>query len=247
MMTRRALLAGVAALALLPAPGAFAIFASTAVVPSGHVVSESRTAGGYAGIAVSIPGTIIIRQAASESVKVEADDNLMPEIETVVERGTLKIRFRHSLNITGRSAIRVLVTGPTFDSLALSGSGDIVSGALKAGALDVAIAGSGDVRIANLEAEKVKVSIAGSGNFRVAGRAASVTASIAGSGDIDAGRLQATRAKISIAGSGNATLWAGESLAASIVGSGDVRYHGDPAITKRIAGSGSLKRLGPAP
>jgi hypothetical protein len=36
-------------------------------------------------------------------------------------------------------------------------------------------------------------------------------------------------------------------LRVSSAGSGDVRYYGDPKVTATSAGSGQVKRLGPAP
>ncbi|MBL0141249.1 MAG: DUF2807 domain-containing protein [Betaproteobacteria bacterium] len=247
MTIRLALPVTLAALTLGAAPAALALFGSTSITASGKVVTESRPAKGYTGIGVSVPGTVVLRQGPSESVTLDADDNLMPEIETAVERGSLKIRFKRPLDISGKSTIRILVTGPAFDSLAVSGSADVVSEALKARSLEVAIAGSGDVKIARLDVDTLRLSIAGSGDFQAAGRAGELSATIAGSGDIGAGRLECRRVSVSIAGSGDATFWARESLDATIMGSGDVRYHGDPAVTRKIAGSGSLKRLGSAP
>lgn len=247
MKRRHALLSLFAALAILPATSARAQFWSASVTASGKVVSETRPVRGYTGIGLAVPGTVVIRQDATESVLIEADDNLMPEIETVVEDAILKIRFKRKLSISGRHTLRVLVSGPAFDTLAVAGSGDIVAEALKAGSLAVKIAGSGDVKIARLEAGTVKASISGSGDMSVAGKADEISATIAGSGDVVAERLEARRAKVSIAGSGDVRLWVRETLEVSIAGSGDVRYHGDPAVTKKIAGSGSLTRLGAAP
>jgi hypothetical protein len=42
-------------------------------------------------------------------------------------------------------------------------------------------------------------------------------------------------------------LWVRDSLDVATIGSGDVRYLGDPAVKKSAIGSGSVKRLGPAP
>lgn len=246
-MTRRhALAASLAAAALLAPAGAHAFFGTT-VAASGKVVTESREARGYTGVAVSLPGTVVVRQAANAPVAIEADDNLMPEIETVVERGVLRIRFKRNLNVTGRPSIKVLVTNPEIESLSVSGSGDVLSEAIKARAMEVSVAGSGDVRIARLEADSLAASVAGSGDVKVAGKAAEVKVSIAGSGDVEADRLEARKAKVSIAGSGDVSLWVAEALDASVAGSGDIRYYGDPALTKKILGSGSLKRLGRAP
>jgi hypothetical protein len=248
MTARRSFAAAcIAAFTLVVPLSAAALFGSTSITASGKVVRESRPVPAFTGIALSLPGKVELRQGSPGSVSVEADDNLIGEIETVVERGTLKIRFKHSISVSGRSTIRVLVTAPRFDSLAIAGSGDIVSEALSSPSLSVSIAGSGDVSLARLEADTLNVAISGSGDFKAAGRAADVSAQIVGSGDVDAARLAARRATISIAGSGDATVWASDTLEASIAGSGDVRYHGDPAVKKSVAGSGTVKRLGAAP
>lgn len=247
MTDRRKLLAAFAALAALASAPADAFFGADTIVASGKVVQESRNATGFTGVDLALPGTLVIRQGGAESVSIEADDNLLPEIETVVERGKLRLRFARRINATGRPTIRILVTGPAFDALSVSGSGDIVSESVKSASLALAVAGSGDIRIARVEAGKLSVSVAGSGDVKVAGRADEMTTKIAGAGDIEAGRLETRRSKLSIAGSGDATLWAREALEVSIAGSGSVRYHGDPEITRRVAGSGSIKRLGPAP
>lgn len=246
-LTRLAPAALLASVALFAAAPAFAFFGTTTVNPSGKVASEKREAREFTGISVSFPGTVVVRQGEPASVSVEADDNLLPEIETAVESGTLKIRFKRSLSISGRATLRLLVVAPAIRSLAVAGSGDILSEALKAESLDVNVSGSGDVRVAKLEVGALNTSIAGSGDVRVAGKAASVTVSIAGSGDVKAERLEAARAKVSITGSGDVTLWVRDSLDVATIGSGDVRYLGDPAVKKSAIGSGSVKRLGPAP
>ncbi len=247
MDNRRTILLASALLAAFAALPAGALFGSTTIVASGKVITESRPATGFTGVEIAVPGMLVVRQGGPETVSIEADDNLMAEIETAVEGRSLRIRFKRKLHVTGRASIRILVTGPAFDSLSVSGSGDIVSEAISAPSLALAVAGSGDVRIAKVQAEALKVSIAGSGDVGVAGSAGELTARIAGAGDVQAGRLESRRVKISIAGSGDATVWARESLEVSIAGSGDIRYYGDPAVTKRVAGSGSLKGLGPAP
>jgi hypothetical protein len=246
-MNRRDLIV-LGAASLLPAcPPALALFDSVTIVPSGKVIREKRTPAAFTAIDLSLHGLVEVRQATPASVLVEADDNLLPEIESVVMGGVLKLRFKRPLSVTGRSVIRIVVTAPEFTSFAISGSGDMTADALKARAFSVAIAGSGDVRLAKLEADSLAIAVSGSGDFKGSGRANGLQVKIVGSGNVDAARIEARQATVSIAGSGNAVVWAREKLSASIAGSGDVRYHGDPAVTRSVAGSGSVKRLGPAP
>lgn len=248
MIARRSLAAACIASAAFAVPlSAAALPGATPVTASGKVVQETRPVSGFTGIALSLPGKVELRQGSPESATVEADDNLVGEIETVVERGTLHLRFKRPVHVSGRSTIRIMVTAPKLDSLAVAGSGDIVAESLASPSLSVSIAGSGDVKLGKLAGDTLKVSISGSGDFRAAGRVGELGAKIVGSGDVDAGKLAARRATVSIAGSGNATVWASESLEASIAGSGDVRYHGDPSVKKSVAGSGTVKRLGAVP
>jgi hypothetical protein len=246
MKPGRTLLAAFATLALFAGSWAPAHADSSPIVPSGKILSESRTATGFTGLALAVPGKVELRQGSPESLTVEADDNLLREIETAVEGGKLVIRFSRKLQIAGNATIRVAVTAPRIESISVSGSGDVTAGTLAVPTLKIAISGSGDVNLANVQVDTLQASIAGSGDLRAGGRATELVAKIAGSGDLHAGKLESRRATVSIAGSGDALLWASESLTATIAGSGDVRYHGDPTVKKSVAGSGQVMRAKPA-
>ena len=220
--------------------------AGTTLVPSGRLGSESRPVPAFRAVSLSLPADVVLRQAPPAPVAIEADDNLLAEIDAVVEDGTLKLRFKRPLDIAGRAHLRIVVTAPALEAIAIAGSGNVLAEKLRAGTLAASITGSGDMRLANLEAEALKASLSGSGVLRVGGHAAQLTARIAGSGDIDAASLETRRSGVAITGSGDAKVWATEALSARVAGSGDVRYRGEPALTTSIAGSGSVKRLAPA-
>lgn len=214
---------------------------------SGTIKSETRAVSGFTGVALSLDALVEIQQGGSEGVTVEADDNLLPLVETVVENGTLKIRAATRIASLSTRNMKIIVYAKTIDSLAIAGSGEMRAETLKASALKTSIAGSGDIKIKSLDAGALTVKIAGSGDFGAAGRASSMGASIAGSGDIKAGNLDTKAVEVSIAGSGDATVWARDTLKVKVAGSGDVKYYGDAEVKKSIGGSGSVKRLGAAP
>lgn len=245
MEQRRAFFAALAILAATAATGTFAA-ADASIQPSGTIRKESRAVTGFSGLGLAVPGKVELRQGSPEAVTIEADDNLLPEIQTVVEGGKLLIRFARKLSVGGKPVIRITVTAPRIESIAISGSGDVVAASLAVPTLAIAVSGSGDVKIANLQVDTLSASIAGSGDIQAGGKATEVVAKIAGSGDLDTAKLEARRVSISIAGSGDAVVRAAESLAATIAGSGDVRYHGDPTVRKSVAGSGKVTRVGPA-
>jgi hypothetical protein len=208
---------------------------------------ETRAATGFTAIALAAPVKVDVVQGDTEGLAVEGDELAVADLETIVERGTLKIRTRSKREVPGMHKVRVHVNAKALEALRIAGSGDIVVPALRSPELKISVSGSGDVRIAELDATRLEVSVAGSGDVLVGGKADTLSTSIAGSGDVKAGKLAARSAKVSIAGSGDVTLWARETLTVSVVGSGGVRFYGDPEVKRTIMGSGSVRRLGATP
>lgn len=195
---------------------------------SGKAVTQQREVTGFTGLGLAIPAVVDVVQGASEGLTLTADDNIAAEIETVVEKGVLQVRWRtRNIDVRQATRIRIALSAKTLESIAISGSGDVNAPALNAGRLSVRISGSGDVKLG--------------------GRGDAIDVSISGSGDVNAGKFDTQSAHIRIAGSGDAVVWARKSLEAQVAGSGDIRYYGDPTVAKRIAGSGKVRRAGDSP
>ena len=226
---------------------ASAAFAAS-LTGSGKSATETRAVSGFSGIGFSVPGQLELNQGDQESVVITADDNVLPEVETVVEKGMLKIRFRKENLSTSNVHIHVKVTARTLEHVAVGGSGDIRAGALKVGKLSLSVGGSGNIVVESLVATDLSAQVGGSGNITVKGGTTdTLNASIGGSGNVVATRLATRRASVNVGGSGNAGVWASESLSANVAGSGNVTYYGDAKVSRAIVGSGDVKRLGASP
>lgn len=219
------------------------------VTGSGRMATESRPVSGFNAIGIAVPGKVQLTQGDSESLSITADDNILPLIETLVENGSLRIRFKreHNFNVN-RATIRIALAAKTVESLSIGGSGDVTAGPLRARKLAVNIGGSGNVGIESVAAGEVAVRIGGSGDVAIhGGRTQSLDASIGGSGELKAPKLESQRARVTVAGSGDAAVWARETLSVSVAGSGSVRYYGDPKVQRAIVGSGDVRRAGASP
>ena len=214
---------------------------------SGHVSKTQRRVSAFKGVSLELPASVEIVQGETEDLVIEADDNIAPLIESVVENGQLKIRWAERIRTLKPTVLKLTLRARALEQISISGSGDVNAQKLQSPTLEVRIAGSGDVRLAALQTDSLSVSISGAGDFLAAGRADTARYSIAGSGDLKTGSLASKNVKISIAGSGDATVWASNALNVSIAGSGDVSYYGDAVLTQSVAGSGRIKKLGSAP
>ena len=213
---------------------------------SGTLQTDVRSVTGFRAIALKGAMKLVLRQGTREGVELRADSNLLPLIETrVVDRGgvpTLEIGTKRGSSYSTRHEMVATIDLITLSALTISGSGDVVSDALKVPSLRIAITGSGDVRLRQLVADEVSAAISGSGDLEFAGRTGKLAVSISGSGDANTRALEADDVTVSVAGSGDANVTARKTLSVSIAGSGDVVYTGEASVKTAVVGHGSVRK-----
>ena len=232
--------------AALAAPAAAWAWGET-IKGNGVLKQETRPLGAFKGIALGIPAQVEVRMGSVEDVTVETDENLLAQVATVVEKGTLHIRpARRNLNLQPRT-LKIVVQARQIGQLAIGGGGSIKAAALKSPQLALDIGGAGTIDLGGLESDSVATAVGGSGDVKLAGTTRKLVVSIGGSGDVKAGQLKAEDVNVNIGGSGDVTVWAARTLNAAIAGSGDIGYYGDPQVSTTVVGSGGARRLGAAP
>jgi hypothetical protein len=211
---------------------------------NGVISTESRSVG-YAG-KIKLMGSydVEITQGAASSVKVEADENLLPYIITNQEGGFLVIKSRDHINLSTEHTIKIYITTDKLEQVNLAGSGNIIGKSKFTGGdkLTLKIAGSGDMNM-EVNTPDIQADIAGSGSITLKGETKDETISISGVGNYYADELKAESAKIKIAGSGDVKVFADQNLDISIAGVGSVYYKGNAAVKQHIAGSGEVKKI----
>jgi hypothetical protein len=213
---------------------------------SGKVVTENRTVGDFSGITLAGIGDVYVTQAAATSVRIEAEDNLIPYFDTSVKGNTLTIGIKNEymgINLRPTKPVKFYVTTPEIDAVTLAGSGNIITSDIKTGDFKISLLGSGNISNDALTAANVDINLSGSGNITLGTVSASdVTANIAGSGNIQLDTLTAKKVTSKTAGSGNITI-GGQVTEQSpeILGSGDYRASGlkSDTATVRVTGSGN--------
>jgi hypothetical protein len=193
---------------------------SCTIEGSGNVESESRDVSGFDEVELRGVGNLSIRQTGSESLSVEAEDNVLPKITTKVVNGRLILSPEPDTSIQTTEPINYELTVKDLRALKVSGSGDVEARGIGTDNLGIDIGGSGDVKIS--------------------GRADSQEVSISGSGDYRAKDLQSKEAKVDVSGSGSAIVNASKALEAKVSGAGSVEYVGDPTVEEDVSGAGRV-------
>ncbi len=234
------------AFSLLAACAVLAVSCEAKIVGSGKLANETRAVVGYHAVELACTGTLDITQGDKEELVVEAEDNILPLIETTVKPdGTLLITFKSHESVQTTKPLSFKLSVKTLDKIVLAGSGDIhVVGKLSAENETIKLPGSGNIAVDRLEASALTASLAGSGTIKVAGGAPNQRVQLAGSGNYEAAAFKTDATEVSVEGSGNCKVWAEKDLYVSISGSGEVSYYGQPEVHKKVAGSGEVRSLG---
>lgn len=189
------------------------------IVGSGNMVSEQRAIAAFDRLVVDGPIDVIVRQGATRSLLIRAEDNLIDLVETTTQDGSLILATRG--NFTTRRGITAELIAPDL--------------------AEVDTNASGDVRFTDWQADTILLMIGGSGDIDLAGRVAQVLTRTNGSGDIDLRDAQTRSVDVEIDGSGSVLLGAADRLDVQVNGSGRVTAGRLGRLTATINGSGDVR------
>ncbi|MFS4493971.1 head GIN domain-containing protein [Maribacter sp. 2308TA10-17] len=213
---------------------------------NGNVTTIERSVGEYD--AVGLAGWFDLDLVAGKEgeIKLEGESNLLEYIKTEVKNGKLSIKVEKGYNLKPSSwddGIRITVPVESINSVALSGSGDIVGKTtIKTDNFKTAMSGSGDITL-DIEATSIDAAMSGSGDITLNGSTRDFEATISGSGDIKAYGLEADNVDATVSGSADIKVTANKMLKARVSGSGDISYRGNPdKVDTKASGSGDISK-----
>ena len=210
---------------------------------NGIVIEEERNLSRFTGVISEGEYDVFIIIDSVSKVVIEADENLIPYIRTVVKDDKLVIDngTRNCLRMKDDRPIRITVHTPDIFDIALEGSGVIFCDYLIiVNYLKIELTGSGIIDLKDIDAYEMDVLLSGSGEIDLWGVVGEGDLDISGSGKIKAYHLEQDKCYASITGSGDMYVFVYDYLDAHISGSGNIFYRGNPLIDVKITGSGSL-------
>jgi hypothetical protein len=198
---------------------------------SGPVVSETREISGFSGVTNTGSFDIYIQPGEDFIVKVKANENLLPIIETYVSGYTLYVRTKDDACFRSSAPVEVYISMPELEVLTLSGSGRIFAEKAYTPVFECINSGSGQVVIDTVHSHDLTAGNSGSGLIRIGNvDATQVGFFQSGSGTIDGGMIHGTsELKIRHSSSGNvkAMIHGGRMVDGVLSGSGKIDLHGD--------------------
>jgi hypothetical protein len=214
---------------------AFLFLSACGLVPgnalrgSGRVESESREVSGFDEIEVCCGMQLILSQGQSESLVIEADDNILPEIISEVTGRKLSVRYDDStgtVNIRPTRPVRVTVSAVEIRGVTLSGGGSLEAGPFESDQVSVDLSGGSQAEIQALRSSRLEVGISGGGRFSAQElQVNELSLDLSGGSNVSIRALQGELLELEATGGGNVEV-AGSVTGQSISLSGGVEYQG---------------------
>lgn len=220
-------------------------FSSTKTVRgSGEVVEETRNVSGISGVELATIGRLTVKVGAKESLRIEAEDNLIEYFKTEVSGETLRIGHRGRIKLDNSEPVNYYLTVISLDNIKISSAGDIRAPDLEATQFSINIGSSGNLKMGELNADSLEVNIGSAGNVDITGgQVKTQNVTINSSGDYTAEDLKSDDAEVRINSAGKATVWVKDSLVANLQSSGNLHLRGNPKVDSTMNSSGRVKQI----
>ncbi len=212
----------------------------TGVEGNGDIKTETRDVSSFNEIRVGGAFEILLTQGGKETLKIEADENLLPLIQTKVKGGVLIITTKE--NIKNAKKLMLYINFNELKRLDISGACEISNeGTLIFSTLKFEASGASEINL-DLKANKLLCDYSGASEINFKGKVREFELEVSGASDIEAYDLVAEDLVIDISGAGSAKIHATKSLKIEASGASSIRYMGNPTIDQRVSGAGSVRK-----
>jgi hypothetical protein len=187
---------------------------------SGVRKTEKRDLPAFTSIETTGAFEVEVTCQKAASFEIEADDNLLPLIETEVRGGVLRVTTTKHYSSRGGISLRIAI--PNLESVRSTGAGKF--------------------HILDLKNDTFRIDSTGAATVVAEGQSKSVEISSTGAGKIDAHNLRANKADVKVTGAAGVEVNAVDELDVTVSGAGRVTYSGNPKVNKHVSGAGQVTK-----
>ena len=248
-----------------------AAMVTATVASAGNVVTETYPIkSNYTAISVTNMIEVVLLDAPKNSIRVEADERLMPYLQIVVKNGVLVLNFddqreverlrKRNLNLADT---RVYVSARGVDTFTASGMSEFEADMpIAASTITISASGmssidfervecktfslsiSGKTEVdAQLQADKCDLSVSGMSEVDIEGRTDRLSLRLSGMSEVSLDELHARTAEVYVSGMSEAEVNASESITGGVSGMSDLTTFGSANVNVSTSGGSSHKHV----
>lgn len=212
---------------------------------SGNSLKEQRETTPFEGIDVNNAIHVFLTHGNEESVEVEADDNIVPYIQTKVRDRILHITLKGDeiRSFSPKLPMNVYVTIKDLQEVKAHAASSVEGKSVfKTEKLELDICSAATLEL-EIQAGIVELDVSSAANVTLTGTADKIKADLSGASRWDGSELETLKTDIDMSGASTATVKVKDELQYDVSSASRLVYSGDPRIYKaEVSGAGSVKK-----
>lgn len=214
------------------------------IIGSGNVITEFRKVKDFTSLDIDGIFDVELTQADSNSIRIEADDNLMIHFKVENVDNTLKVFDDDEDKIKKYTKFRVYIGVKKINKLTLNMFGNVIgTNPIKADTLDFVNISEGETTL-KIDCNVLKADFNSAGNINLSGNAIRSEIKMKGVGNLNAYPFKSETAKITTSAPGGIEINIEKEVSVYSDGTGFVHIKGNGSILKKeVNGLGAVKKL----
>ncbi len=209
---------------------------------SGDIVKRTRSLQPFTSVSASGGISVEIVQGSTQQVVVEADDNVIEDVETIVDNGQLRISMEDGINYSDMH-VKIFITSPELTRIAGSASADITVGDVLQSNRKIELdASSGSSIKAELDAPEATAEASSGAEIDVTGKTKTFEVKASSGASVDAFELLSEDTFADASSGGTVNAHASVKLNAKASSGGNVSYRGPASTIAKETSGGSIKK-----
>ena len=227
-------------LAVMFSVHAGASYAQTKISGSGNTSTETRKVGQFKSVRISGAFKAILVKGETSSLRIEADDNVLPRIQTYVEGGTLVIKPKDNSWFHNTGPMTAYITFTDLEGLDVSGAVSAsCESTIETTRFTLEASGASNLRL-TLKVSELDADVSGASKINLSGSANQFGLDASGATSLYAFDLRTARARLDLSGASKVEISVSESLDVDASGASKVTFRGNPR-SQNIEASGASK------
>jgi hypothetical protein len=174
-------------------------------------------------------------------VHIEADDDILPLVETKVEDGTLEIGFKPHTSFHGNGRVTVTIQTPELRAVGASGGAIVRATFTRSDESSVSASGGSEIRARGIDAARLSVHGSGGAQLDIQGRADSLDLQMSGGTKLHGRDLSVRDVDLQASGGSEGELRANGRIRGALSGGSELHVRGGAKARVATSGGSSVE------
>ncbi|TAE00284.1 MAG: DUF2807 domain-containing protein [Bacteroidetes bacterium] len=202
---------------------------------------QNREVSNFQKIEISGPFNVRISQDGNEKLSIEANKDIIDNIETEVSNGMLKVRMKNSFKNwknADNGSMNVQISCKNLEAISGSAAADISSGTIiKNTNFKVNASSAAEIEM-SLEVDNLNIDASSGADVNLKGNTQKLSVDISSGADLKAYDLKAENVKVDASSGADAKVFVSKEIDANASSGAEISYKGEPTKEKVKSSSG---------